>query len=175
VPFVQIAIFGPDGAMLPPGAVGEVGIRTRAAFRGYWNDPAATEAAFHGAHVRTGDLGYLDKDGYLFIVDRARDIIIRGGENIACQEVEAALYAHPDVAEACVYALPDERLGEVPAATVHGADGAILSEAALQAVAAERLASFKRPVRILLSAGRLPRLGSGKIDRKAVRARSLIA
>ncbi len=95
-PFVEVDILGPDDALLPTGERGEIGIRTAASIRGYWRDEAATAAAFTAdGHVRTGDIGYLDEDGYLFIVDRKKDIIIRGGENISSQEVEAALYGHP--------------------------------------------------------------------------------
>ena len=96
--------------------------------QGYWRDPAATAAAFTAdGYFRTGDIGYLDEDDYLFIVDRKKDIIIRGGENIACPEVEAALYAHEAVAEASVFGVPDERLGEVPVAVVHLEEGGMLT------------------------------------------------
>ncbi len=170
-PFVQVAILGADGQAMPAGAVGEIGIRTAANMRGYWNDPAATAAAFApSGHLLTGDLGYLDEDGYLFIVDRAKDIIIRGGENISAQEVEQALYDHPGVAEACVFALPDERLGEVPAAVVHLREGTVLEADALRDRAGERLATFKLPARIWFSAAPLPKLGTGKVDKAAVKA-----
>ncbi|HEX8445144.1 MAG TPA: class I adenylate-forming enzyme family protein [Sphingomonas sp.] len=168
-PFVDVAIFGEDGTMLPPGERGEIGIRSRANFRGYWNNPAATQAAFRGDHFLTGDIGYLDADGYLFIVDRAKDIIIRGGENISCQEVEAAIYAHPAVAEASVFGLSDDRLGEVPGAVVHLVEDGVLSDDVLAAFLTERLARFKLPVRTWFSADPLPKLGTGKIDKKLLR------
>ena len=168
-PFVHVAIFGEDGAEVPQGERGEIGIRTRSNFRGYWNNPAATAAAYNGDHFLTGDIGYLDPDGYLFIVDRAKDIIIRGGENISCQEVEAAIYAHPAMAEACVFGLPDDRLGEVPGAVVHLAEDGVLSEQDLAAFLAGRLAKFKLPVRVWFSADPLPKLGTGKIDKKLLR------
>ena len=105
---------------LPVGERGEIAIRSAANIRGYWRDPEATAAAFTAdGYLKTGDIGYLDEDDYLFIVDRKKDIIIRGGENISCQEVEAAIYSHPSVSEACVFGVPDERLGEVPAAVVY--------------------------------------------------------
>ena len=116
-PLVDLAILDEEGNRLDTGQVGEICIRSIANFIGYWRNEEATEAAFtKDAYFRTGDLGYLDEDDYLFIVDRKKDIIIRGGENIACIEVEEAIYAHPDVAECSVFGLPDERLGEVPAA-----------------------------------------------------------
>ncbi len=170
-PFVQVAVFEADGKALATGATGEIGIRSAANMRGYWHDPAATAQAFTAdGYFLTGDLGYLDADGYLFIVDRAKDVIIRGGENISCQEVEQALYAQPAVAEACVFGLADERLGEVPGAVVHLRAGAVLDTGALRDFAAKRLAKFKLPARIWFSDRPLPKLGTGKIDKKALRA-----
>ena len=169
-PLVALRIAGDDGAPLPAGAVGEVGIRSAANARGYWNLPAATAAAF-GADgwFLTGDLGYLDADGYLFIVDRKKDIIIRGGENISAQEVESALYAHPAVAEASVFGLPDDRLGELVGAAVYAKPGEHLESEALLQFVARDLASFKVPARLWLSPEPLPKLGSGKIDKVALR------
>ena len=119
-PMVEIAILGADDGHLPAGERGEIAIRSAANIRGYWRDEAATKAAFTADfYLKTGDIGYLDEDNYLFIVDRKKDIIIRGGENISAQEVEAAIYAHPAVSEAAVFGIADERLGEVPAAVVH--------------------------------------------------------
>ena len=116
-PFVELAILGADDAHLPSGERGEIAIRSAANISGYWRNPEATAAAFTAdGYVRTGDIGYLDEDGYLFIVDRKKDIIIRGGENISAAEVEAALYACDGVGEAAVFGVPDDRLGEVPIA-----------------------------------------------------------
>ena len=165
-PFVELAIFGDGDARRPAGERGEVAIRSAANIRGYWNDDQATAAAFTAdGWFRTGDIGYLDEDGYLFLVDRKKDIIIRGGENIACAEVEAAMYACPAVGEACVLGAPDERLGEVPVAVLHVAEGHSLDEPELRAFLAPRLAAFKVPVRFTFSPEPLPRLGTGKIDR----------
>jgi acyl-CoA synthetase (AMP-forming)/AMP-acid ligase II len=170
-PFVEVAILDADGAPLAVGETGEIGIRSAANIRGYWNNPEATAATITpDGYVRTGDLGYLDADGYLFIVDRAKDIIIRGGENIACIEVEAALYTHPDVAEACVFGLPDPRLGETVGAVVRLRPGAVADGAALTAFLGQRLAKFKLPERLWFSAESLPRLGTGKIDKVTLRA-----
>ena len=148
-PLVEIRIADGDGAVgeaLPSGSVGEVCIRTVANCRGYWMKPEATAAAFVGdGWFRTGDLGYMDDEGYLFIVDRKKDIIIRGGENISCQEVEAALYTHPAVAEASVFGLPDERLGEIVGAVVYPKPGSLLEPDALHDFVAKDLAAYKIP------------------------------
>ena len=169
-PLVDLAILDDAGAPVPQGERGEVGIRTICNFIGYWNRPDATAACMTAdGYFRTGDIGYLDADGYLFIVDRKKDIIIRGGENISCQEVEAALYTHPAVAEAAVFGLADERFGEVPGAVVHARDGEALTEAALQAFLGDHIAAFKVPVRIWVSGVALPRLGTEKIDKVALR------
>lgn len=170
-PFVDIGIFDEQHRQLTQGAIGEIGIRSAANVRGYWNNPEATRAAFTADdYFLTGDLGYLDEDGYLFIVDRAKDIIIRGGENISCLDVEAALYAHPAVAEASVFGLPDERLGEVPAAVVRLEPGERLDATELGDFLAARIARFKLPVRIWFAGEPLPKLGTGKIDKKALRS-----
>ena len=166
IPFVELAILGAGDEHLPAGERGEIAIRTVANIKCYWRNPEATAAAFTADHfLRTGDIGYLDEDGYLFIVDRKKDIIIRGGENISAAEVEAGLYASPDVAEACVFGVPDERLGEVPVAVVHARAGSGLDEEGLRAFLKGKLAAFKIPARIIFSGDPLPRLGTGKIDR----------
>jgi acyl-CoA synthetase (AMP-forming)/AMP-acid ligase II len=166
IPFVELAILGANDAHLPPNERGEIGIRTAANIKCYWKNPEATAAAFTSdGYLKTGDIGYLDEDGYLFIVDRKKDMIIRGGENISAAEVEAALYANPDVAEAAVFGAPDERLGEVPVAVLHGRDGTSLDEAGLREFLHGKLAAFKIPARMIFSTDPLPRLGTGKIDR----------
>ena len=170
-PLVEVAILGAGDRHLPPGEVGEIGIRSAANIKCYWEAPEATAALFtDDLYVRTGDVGYLDEDGYLFIVDRKKDIIIRGGENIAAAEVEAACYACPDIAEVSVFGVPDERLGEVPIAVIHLADGARLGPQDLQDFLEGKLAKFKIPERVIVSAEPLPRLGTGKFDRRALKA-----
>ncbi len=170
-PLVDLVIKDDAGNNLAQGGIGEVCIRSIANFEGYWNNPDATAAAFTAdQYFRTGDLGYLDEDGYLFIVDRKKDIIIRGGENISCQEVEAALYAHPDVAESCVFGLLDDRLGEVPGAAVHCHPGRNIDETALREFVGTQLAAFKVPVRVWAHADPLPKLGTEKIDKVTLRA-----
>jgi acyl-CoA synthetase (AMP-forming)/AMP-acid ligase II len=168
-PFVEIAILGANDSHLPAGERGEIAIRSAANFKCYWENPEATrEVLTAEGYVRTGDIGYLDEDGYLFIVDRKKDIIIRGGENVSAAEVEAACYACPDVDEAAVFGAPDERLGEVPIAVVHSRNG--LDESALRSFLEGRIAAFKVPARIIFSDAPLPRLGTGKIDRVALKA-----
>jgi len=170
-PLVDLAILDDAGTPLPQGERGEVCIRTIANFLGYWNNETATRAAVTAdGYFRTGDIGYLDADGYLFIVDRKKDIIIRGGENISCQEVEAAIHAHAAVAEVAVFGLADARLGEVPGAVVHLKEGAALSGEGLLEFLAARLAPFKLPCRIWFAPDPLPRLGTEKIDKVALRA-----
>ncbi len=170
-PFVDVAILGAGDAHLPPGERGEIAIRSAANIKGYWRNPAATEALFTSdGYVRSGDIGYLDEDDYLFIVDRKKDIIIRGGENISAAEVEAACYDCPDVAEVSVFGVPEERLGEVPVAIVYPKEGSSLDEADLRNFLEERLAAFKVPARMIFSDQPLPRLGTGKIDRVALKA-----
>ena len=169
-PLVEVAILDDAGALLPAEQVGEVAIRSAANVRGYWNDAGATAAAFSAdGWFKTGDLGRLDEDGYLFIVDRKKDLVIRGGENISCQEVEAAIYAHPAVSEAAVFGVADERLGEVPAAVIWSESG--IDAATLREFVAERVARFKVPEHVWLAAEPLPKLGTGKIDKVSLRAR----
>ena len=166
VPFVEIAILGQEDKHLPANERGEIAIRSAANISGYWRNDAATKAAFTAdGFVRTGDIGYLDEDGYLFIVDRKKDIIIRGGENISAAEVEAALYGCEGVAEAAVFGVADDRLGEVPVAILYRREGSSLTEEDLREFLDGRLSAFKVPAKMVFSDTPLPRLGTGKIDR----------
>jgi acyl-CoA synthetase (AMP-forming)/AMP-acid ligase II len=168
-PFIELSILGPGDRHLPIGEVGEIAFRSAANISCYWQNPEATKALFtDDGYIRTGDVGYVDEDGYLFIVDRKKEIIIRGGENISAAEVEAECYACGDVAEVAVFGAPDERLGEVPIAVIHAKNG--LSEAELRAFLEPRLARFKIPARFIFSEEPLPRLGTGKIDRRSLKA-----
>lgn len=169
-PVVDIGIFSDTMQPVPTDEIGEVCIRTICNARGYWNKPQATAESFTAdGWFRTGDLGKLDEDGYLTIVDRKKDIIIRGGENIAAAEVEAAIYNHPAVAECSVVGLPDDRLGEIVGAIVYPKAGEPLETEALMQFLKRDLAAFKVPARIWLSETPLPKLGSGKIDKVTVR------
>ncbi len=170
-PLVEVAILTDDDQILPAGRLGEIGIRTAASIKCYWGEPVATKALFsRDGYVRSGDVGYLDEDGYLFIVDRKKEIIIRGGENISAAEVEAECYACPAIAEVSVFGAPDERLGEVPVAIVHLKNGERLDETDLRSLLEGKLARFKIPERIIFTDEPLPRLGTGKIDRRALKA-----
>jgi long-chain acyl-CoA synthetase len=176
MPYVEVAILGEGDTKLPAGERGEVAIRSAANISGYWKNPGATAAAFTAdGYMKTGDVGYLDDDGYLFIVDRKKDIIIRGGENISAAEVEAAIYGCEGIAEACVFGVPDERLGEVPVAILHRREGSSISDEELRSFLAGRLAAFKIPARIEFSEAPLPRLGTGKIDRVTLKQRTASA
>ncbi|MFN3590568.1 MAG: class I adenylate-forming enzyme family protein, partial [Thermaurantiacus sp.] len=169
-PLVEMQIVDDGGNPVPQGEVGEVCIRSAANVRGYWNKPEATAAAFTAdGWFKTGDLGRFDEDGYLFIVDRKKDIIIRGGENISAVEVEAAIYAHPAVAEVSVFGLPDERMGEIVGAVVYLKPGEKLEAEALTEFVKRELAAFKVPARLWMAHEPLPKLGSGKIDKVSLR------
>lgn len=171
-PLVEIAVLGLDGEPLPAGLHGEIAIRSICNFRGYWRNPEETAAALRGdGFFLTGDLGYLDEDGYLFIIDRKKDIIIRGGENIASAEVEQAIYAHPGVAEVIVFGLPHARYGEVPVAVYAAREGHSPDEDELRRHLADRIAPFKMPVRLWREDSTLPRLGTEKIDKHGLKAR----
>jgi long-chain acyl-CoA synthetase len=170
-PIVDLRLIDDAGNDVPDGEIGEIAIRSVANIEGYLNRPEDTAALFTASgHLRTGDLARMDEDGYIFIVDRKKDIIIRGGENIACGEVEAALYAVPDVLECAVFGVPDERLGEVPVALVHLRAGSALDAASLTEAIAPTLAPYKRPSPIVIRPEPLPRLGTEKIDKRACKA-----
>jgi len=173
LPMVDLAILDNDGNPRPQGEVDEVCIRSIANFRGYWENDEATQEAFtKDGYFRTGDLGYLDEDGYLFIVDRKKDIIIRGGENIACTEVEEAIYAHEAIAECTVFGQPDERFGEVPATVYLVQEGQSLTPTELREFLLSKIAPFKVPTEdfILEAKETLPRLGTQKVDKRTVKA-----
>lgn len=164
---LDIQIVDEAGQVLPAGERGELWVRGASVFAGYWNLPQVNETAFVGDWFRTGDGAYIDDDGFLFITDRLKDLIIRGGENIGCGQVEAALLMHPDVHEASVYAVPDERLGEEVGATVYGPES--LDVDALREFLAQHLARFEMPRYIVHSAEPLPRTPSGKILKRQIR------
>jgi acyl-CoA synthetase (AMP-forming)/AMP-acid ligase II len=164
VPVADLKIMSPDGAAeLPIGEVGELWARGPQVVKGYWNQPEASAATFVDGWVRTGDLARLDEEGFCYIVDRAKDMVIRGGENIYCIEVENVLFDHPAVTDAALIGLPHRTLGEEPAAVVHLAPGAEATEEELKAWVRERLAVFKTPVRIAFLPQPLPRNANGKI------------
>jgi len=151
---------------LPAGEVGELYARGPMVVKGYWNKPDATRETFIDGWVRTGDLARLDEEGFCYIVDRAKDIVIRGGENIYSSEVEDVMYAHPAVTDCALIGIPHRTLGEQPVAVVHLAPGTQASEAEIQAWVRERIANFKVPVAIRFVKDVLPRNANGKILKK---------
>lgn len=164
-----IRIVDANGNELATGERGEICIQSAANARCYWNKPEATAEAFRDGWFHTGDVGYLDENGMLFIVDRIKDIIIRGGENISCIEVESAIYAHEGVAEVAVFSLPDDRLGEIVAAIVHLKPGFFLDAEQLRAFMAGQVAAYKIPVYLEFSEEPLPRTGTDKIFKRHIK------
>jgi long-chain acyl-CoA synthetase len=169
VPACDLQIVAPNGDILPPGVVGELWARGPNIVRGYWNKPEATAETFENGWVKTGDLARLDEEGFCFIIDRAKDMLIRGGENIYCIEVENALYDHPAVMDAALVPIPHRSLGEEPGAVVHLKPGLEASESELRAFVAGKLAAFKVPVRIVFWPETLPRNANGKILKTELR------
>jgi long-chain acyl-CoA synthetase len=154
---------------LPVGEVGELWVKGPQVAKGYWNNPRATAETFVDGWLRTGDLARLDEEGFLYLVDRMKDMLIRGGENVYCVEIENVLHSHPAVIEAAVVGIPHRTLGEEPAAIVYLRPGALGSEAELLEFARARLAAFKVPVRIALLDAPLPRNVSGKILKSEIK------
>ena len=166
---LDVAIMDEAGNHLPQGQRGELMVRGTSMIRGYWDNPAANASSFTDGWFHTGDVAYLDEEDFVIIVDRLKQLIIRGGENIGCGEVEAALLNHPDVIEASVYGVPDERLGEEIGATVYVRQA--VDEEALRGFLVDHLARFKIPRYISSTFAVLPRIASGKIDKIELRAK----
>jgi long-chain acyl-CoA synthetase len=168
-PILQVEIRDPEGNPVPVGHRGEICMKGPNLIRGYWNRPEDTAETFVDGWLHTGDLGRIDEDGFVYIEDRAKDMILRGGENVYSAEVEAAIYEHPAVHEAAVFGVPHERLGEEVAAVVVPRAGATLTADDLRAHVGERLAPFKVPSRIALSSEPLPRNPAGKVLKRDLR------
>jgi len=166
---VEIEIRDDAGKRLPAGQNGEICLRGPKVTQGYWKDPEKTASAFFGDWFRTGDIGYLDQDGFLFLTDRKKDLIISGGENVASSEVERVIYEMPEVREVAVIDLPDKRWGEKPVAVVVLADDARLDLPALTDHCRARLAGFKVPKQLIIRDS-LPRNPSGKVLKRVLRA-----
>ncbi len=164
---LDLRVVNEAGEDLGQGPRGELQVRGASIMRGYWNRPDANAETFDGEWLRTGDVAYIDEDGFVYIVDRIKDLVIRGGENIGCGAVEAALLEHPAVLEASVYGVPDERLGEEIGATLY--TQAPVSEAELRAFLEPRLARFEIPRYVHISPDPLPRIASGKILKRQLR------
>jgi fatty-acyl-CoA synthase len=165
---VEVEIRGSDGQRLAPGDTGEICLRGPKVTQGYWKDPQKTEAAFFGDWFRTGDVGHLDAEGFLYLTDRKKDMIISGGENIASSEVERVIYELPQVQDAAVIGVPDERWGERPVAIVVLKPEQSLSIEALREHCRRKLAGFKVPRELILRP-ELPRNPSGKILKRVLR------
>jgi acyl-CoA synthetase (AMP-forming)/AMP-acid ligase II len=170
--FTDVCIQGAGDELLPAGEVGEICLRGPKVFKGYWRDPDATANALRGGWFHTGDLGYLDDDGFLFIVDRLKDMIVSGGENVASLEVERVVYEHPAVLEAAVVASPHERWNEVPVAYVVVREGEAVAEDELAEFCGARLAKFKTP-KAFRFLDALPRNPSGKVLKRVLREQEL--
>jgi long-chain acyl-CoA synthetase len=168
MPGVEVRVVDQALQSVPTGVTGEITIRSPAAMIGYWKQPQATAEILIDGWVRTGDAGYLDADGYLFVQDRLKDMIISGGENVYPAEVEDVLHGHPDVADVAVIAVPDEQWGEAVVALVAPKPGTSPDPAAIKEWARERLASYKSPKQVLFRDS-LPRNASGKILRRLLR------
>lgn len=170
-PILEISIRDPDGNSLPAGQSGEIWLKSPSLIRGYWGKPQETEAVFVDGWLRTGDLGHMDTDSFLYIEDRLKDMILRAGENVYCGEVEAALYEHPAVYEAAVFGVPHPRLGEEVAAVVVPKPGVRVAADELQKHVGDRLAPFKVPSRVVVTESALPRNAAGKVLKTELRDR----
>ena len=169
LPIYRLKVTDAAGRELPPGEVGELWAYGANVVKGYWNRPEETAATFRDGWVRTGDLARLDGEGFCFILDRAKDMLIRGGENIYCSEVESALCDHPAVCDAAVVGLPHPLLGEEPGAVVQLRPGMAADADSLRDFLAPRLAPFKLPVRLVLGEAPLPRNANGKVVKRDLR------
>jgi long-chain acyl-CoA synthetase len=168
-PAIELRIADPDGNEVPAGEVGEIWLKGPTVVRGYFGLDEETARAFTDGWFHTGDAGRLDDDGNLYVVDRLKDVIIRGGENIYAAEIEAALYEHPDVTEAAIIGVPHDRLGEEVGAVVRIRDGATLTEDDVREQVKARLAAFKVPSHVWLVHEELPRNASGKVLKRELR------
>ena len=168
-PLTEIKIFDDEWKELPEGKIGEIAIKSQSNMLGYWkNEEATAECMNDEGWFRSGDMGKFEGP-FLFIVDRIKDMVIRGGENIACPEVENAIYEHPDVLQACVFGIPDERLGEILCTAIHLKEDAKLNEESLVEFLSDKLAAFKIPAVIKFTPDTLPLLASGKFDKPSLR------
>ena len=169
LPGVEVRIVGPDDEELPRGEIGEIAIRSPSNMKGYWRLPDATRGTLRDGWIRTGDAATMDEDGYVYIQDRMKDMIISGGENVYPAQVESAIYGHPAIAEVAVIGVPDEKWGEAVKACIVAKPGMSVEEGDVIAWARERLAGFKVPKSIDIIPA-LPRNASGKILRRELRA-----
>jgi long-chain acyl-CoA synthetase len=175
VPVVDIRIADPAGAPLPQGATGEILIRGPIIMPGYWGKPEATAETIRDGWLHTGDIGHLDEEGYLYVTDRAKDMIIRGGENVYCVEIEQRLVENPKIADAAVIGVPHPELGEEVKAVVQVQPGETITEDEVRQWVAETLANFKVPTYVELTDERLPRNASGKLLKNVLRGQGEVS
>ena len=169
MPVVEVKIVDGDGAEVPTGQLGEVWIKGPIIMPGYWNKPEATAETVTDGWLHSGDIGYVDEEGFLYITDRAKDMIIRGGENVYCVEIENRLVEHPRVAEAAVIGVPHQSLGEEVKAVVRVEPGESITEDEVKSWVAETLANFKVPAYVEIVKDPLPRNASGKLLKNVLR------
>ena len=169
VPVCEVKVVDEEGATLPVGEVGELWIKGPNVVKGYWNKPEATAASFSDGWLHSGDVARLDEEGFVYIVDRAKDMVIRGGENVYCAEVESALFEHTAVTDAAVFGVPHHVLGEEVAAVVRLKDGASATADELRRHVGERLAAFKVPAHVYFREQELPRNPAGKVLKRELR------
>jgi len=170
-PGVDVRVVDESGKDVSIGQPGELVVRGANVMHGYWNSPDQTQLAFRDGMFRTGDIGYQDADGFVYILDRLKDMIVTGGENVYSAEVEAVIYQHPAIRETAVFGIPDPQWGELVMACVALKPGATVAVDELIAHCRRFLAGYKIPRRIEFSPGELPKSGSGKILKKALRER----
>jgi len=163
VPVCDLKIVGEGGKEVPIGEIGEIWIFGPNVVKGYWNKPEATAETFPDGWLKSGDVGRIDEEGFLYILDRAKDMLIRGGENVYCVEVESVLYQHPDVMDAAVVGIPHRVLGEEVGAVVQLVPDSKTTELDLREHVAKHLASFKVPIKVEIRKEPLPRNANGKI------------
>ena len=169
MPGTDVRIVDEDGNDVAPGGIGEVWVRGPNNVRGYWNKPKETAEAFTNGWFHTGDAGRVDDDGFVYVVDRIKDMVLRGGENVYCAEVEAAIFEHPAVEDVAVFGIPHARLGEEVATAVILKPGTVMTADDLQAYLGQKLASFKVPSAVFIRSDELPRNATGKVLKKDLR------
>jgi long-chain acyl-CoA synthetase len=169
-PLTDLRVVDEMGRDVAPGKTGEIWLRTVLVMQKYWNAPEATAATFDGDWYKTGDIGFVDEDDYIFLVDRKKDMIICAGENIYCAEIERVLSADEALAEVSIFGVPDDRLGERPVAAITLRDGQARSEEEVKAFVRAAVADYKVPHAVVFDLGPFPRNVTGKVNKLALRA-----
>jgi long-chain acyl-CoA synthetase len=169
MPIMRIEVRDPDGRPVPVGERGEIWFNGPMLIRGYWNNPEATAETIVDGWLRSGDIGRVDSEEFVYVEDRLKDMILRGGENVYCAEVEAAIYEHPAIHEAAVFGIPDERLGEEVAVAIHLVEGATLTPEEFRSFLSTKIAAFMIPSRISIVSDPLPRNPAGKFLKRELR------